>query len=861
MLPRIAHIAQRVSEIERLLGRVTDTSPTSSDGAFAQALQRGYALTLAGTQSTPAKLRATFGDGQLDDLVSQISAKYGVDADLVHAVIKVESDYDANCVSSAGASGLMQLMPSTARHLGVENIFDPADNIDGGVRYLKQQMDRFGSVELALAAYNAGPGAVAQHKGIPPYRETQAYVPRVLQYYNSRVSARTQSAQPSWTPTSLGSSTTTPGGAGAARPRAAAPSITPQMLAMAPGNGAGVTAEAVATAPTTASTDNLAPLFARSQRATPAPETILDTQAAMTQTPAERQAATSQPVGNLQAASETGIGVRAETVARHAVNAAVEDGAQSSVAPAAATSSAASAAADAQHEALTTRPPVRGVLLQANTTTQNTIARQIDQALRADMNTETLSVGDPRPAQTSAPVSVAEAGPSVAPERASTATGNIARALPLTPAAEGTIAIARQPLAGAAAPIADVPAAVAPVDGAPAQTTDVRAAGRSVWQSLPTPTVQIADAGLQAQVLVQAAIDQAAVSPSAAVVETDPAQIVLRALDDLSVPVMQTVTNANVRRPGPQNSAGRGASTSTPMAATAQLNTQAPPAVLENVAGPVATMTTTVAPDQLRVTGTVADDMAPLTNDAVLPKPSLAAAPQSGFAEQSFSVANDIDVASGPEAPGGQGSSGALTESIASQVAGTVSGKIADLAASRQVATGGTQTADSGSEVTVQRSTQGAPTTGAAGGTDVQESVTIELSPPELGRVRIAFELRGSEARVNVNAEYAATASHLDQGFRALQSQLEDMGIRLTHLAVSCDASSDFQQGPGQHGQAGHDQPSPASPWPIVWHESETGDSESADPGAQQSRQAARVTPDSDSLESTGRAAVIDLMG
>ena len=163
-------------------------------------------------------------------------------------------------------------------------------------------------------------------------------------------------------------------------------------------------------------------------------------------------------------------------------------------------------------------------------------------------------------------------------------------------------------------------------------------------------------------------------------------------------------------------------------------------------------------------------------------------------------MADDIDVASAPEASGGQSSSGTLTQSIASQVAGTVSGKMADLAASRQVATGGTQTADSGSEVTVQRSTQGAPTTGAAAGTDVQESVTIELSPPELGRVRIAFELRGSEARVNVNAEYAATASHLDQGFRALQSQFEDMGIRLTHLAVSCDARA-TSTGPGQHGR------------------------------------------------------------
>jgi len=522
------------------------------------------------------------------------------------------------------------------------------------------------------------------------------------------------------------------------------------MLAMAPGNGAAVTAEAVASATTTAST------------------------------------------------------------------------------PAVATSPATSATVDAQHEGSTTRPPVRGVLPQIDTTTQNTIARQIDQALRVDRSTETQSQGDPRPAQINAATSVAVA----------------------------------------AAPITDVPAAAAPVDAAPTQIGDVAVAERSVWQSVSIPTAQVTDTDLQAQLLTRATVDDAAVKPSPAVVETDPAQIVLRALDELSVPVMQTVTNANVRRPGSQNSTGRGASTSPRMDAIARQSTQAPPAVLENVTGPVAptasepvaTMTTTVAPDQLRVTGTVADAMTPLTNDAVLPEPSLATASQSRFAALSSSVADDIDVASAPEASGGQSSSGTLTQSIASQVAGTVGSRIADPAVSGQVATGGTQTADSGSEVTVQRSTQGAPTT-AAGGTEVQESVTIELSPPELGRVRIAFELRGTEARVNVNAEYAATASHLDQGFRALQSQFEDMGIRLTHLAVSCDASSDFQQGPSQHGQAGHDQPSPTSPLPIAWHESETGDSESADPGTQRGRQAARVTSDADSPESTGRAAVIDLMG
>ncbi len=109
-------------------------------------------------------------------------ARYGVDPDLLAAVAWTESAFDPGAVSHAGALGLMQIMPGTAAGLGIDPR-DPVQAIDGAARYLRQQLDRFGSVPLALAAYNAGPGAVERHGGIPPYEETTAYVARVLDRY------------------------------------------------------------------------------------------------------------------------------------------------------------------------------------------------------------------------------------------------------------------------------------------------------------------------------------------------------------------------------------------------------------------------------------------------------------------------------------------------------------------------------------------------------------------------------------------------------------------------------------------------------------------------------------------------------
>ena len=119
----------------------------------------------------------------IDSLIQKAADKYNLTPKLISAVIKAESDFNADVISRAGAQGLMQLMPETAKELGVTDPFDVEQNIEGGVRYLRQMMDQFkGNVRLALAAYNAGPGAVQRYQGIPPYQETIQYVQKVLKF-------------------------------------------------------------------------------------------------------------------------------------------------------------------------------------------------------------------------------------------------------------------------------------------------------------------------------------------------------------------------------------------------------------------------------------------------------------------------------------------------------------------------------------------------------------------------------------------------------------------------------------------------------------------------------------------------------
>jgi soluble lytic murein transglycosylase-like protein len=122
---------------------------------------------------------------QYSPIIARASLAYGVDRALVHAVISAESGYNPYAISRKGATGLMQLMPDTARRYGVKNVLDPVDNVNGGVRYLKDLLVMFnGNIELAVAAYNAGENAVIRAGNrIPPYAETVQYVPRVLGFY------------------------------------------------------------------------------------------------------------------------------------------------------------------------------------------------------------------------------------------------------------------------------------------------------------------------------------------------------------------------------------------------------------------------------------------------------------------------------------------------------------------------------------------------------------------------------------------------------------------------------------------------------------------------------------------------------
>jgi soluble lytic murein transglycosylase-like protein len=168
-----------LESIHAVMGRIQQIEQrfASKRSAVVSGAQTAFAQVLTGAVGDEKQ-------GQIMQMIEKYAAKHGVDSTLAKAVAKIESDNDATAISAAGAVGVMQLMPETARQLGVNNPLNPAENIEGGVRYLKGLLDKYsGNVTMALAAYNAGPGSVEKYGGIPPYRETQAYVTKVLDCY------------------------------------------------------------------------------------------------------------------------------------------------------------------------------------------------------------------------------------------------------------------------------------------------------------------------------------------------------------------------------------------------------------------------------------------------------------------------------------------------------------------------------------------------------------------------------------------------------------------------------------------------------------------------------------------------------
>lgn len=181
---------QKLEEIQSRIPIPLNIPLDNSETSFGQILDKvnnRHYLISENLRYKPTSTDFSLNKGKIIQTIEQnillAAKKYDINPNLIRAVIKQESNFNPYSLSSAGAQGLMQLMPDTARGLGVDNPWDIAQNIDGGTRYLREQLERFGSLELALAAYNAGPGSVEKYNGIPPYEETQNYVKKVIKYF------------------------------------------------------------------------------------------------------------------------------------------------------------------------------------------------------------------------------------------------------------------------------------------------------------------------------------------------------------------------------------------------------------------------------------------------------------------------------------------------------------------------------------------------------------------------------------------------------------------------------------------------------------------------------------------------------
>jgi soluble lytic murein transglycosylase-like protein len=179
---RVSEIQAMVAALSRPVGASAAVAPPAP-AVVGSAPAQSFQSMLASAVQAPAAGASGSGPTAYDSLIAAAAQRNGVDPALLKALIRQESGFDPNARSSAGATGLVQLMPATAASLGVTDPTDPAQSIDAGARYLRRQLDAFGGDQAkALAAYNAGPGAVSRYGGVPPYPETQQYVSRVLGY-------------------------------------------------------------------------------------------------------------------------------------------------------------------------------------------------------------------------------------------------------------------------------------------------------------------------------------------------------------------------------------------------------------------------------------------------------------------------------------------------------------------------------------------------------------------------------------------------------------------------------------------------------------------------------------------------------